>query len=133
MKSDDIGQSIRDIIERIGLGILEEPLRLEAFLRDLHPEQPAEISVLIESLLSGTVEQLLNRVPIHECTASLSARGGIAPRYADWAMHLWLDILPASAIQEQQEYTKQFSKGWNGSVEDVLGKYRDNTKQDETQ
>ena len=129
MTPPEIKHSIRDLFEQVGLGILEQPLRFEAFMRDLHPQNPAEVSVLTESLLSGSVDQLLRKVPLHECIASLSARGGIAPRYADWVMNLWLDILPASAMLEQQEEQQHSSKRWEGSVEEVLGIYR-NVKQD---
>ena len=128
MSDATIGSSIQEIFQTVGLGILESPLRFEAFLRDLHPEHSAEVSVLTESLLSGTVAQFLRRVPLHECTASLSARGGIAPRYADWAMHLWADILPASAMLEQQDQMEQISNRWEGSVEEVLGQYRGDGK-----
>ena len=128
MSNEDIAKSVQETLQKVGLGILDDPIRFEAFLRDFHPEKPAEVSVLTESLNSGSVHQFLRRVPLHECTASLSARGGIAPRYADWAMQLWADILPASAMLEQQDQIEQISKRWEGSVEEVLGQYRGDRK-----
>jgi len=130
MTNEEIMQSIQNVFEKVGMGILEEPLRFEAFMRDLHPQNPAEISVLTESLLSGSIGQLMKKDPLHECIATLSARGGIAPRYADWVMNLWLEVLPASAMLEQQEEQQQFSTRWEGTVENVLGQYRDNHKRD---
>ena len=119
-----IAESLEGIIQQVGLGILEDPLRLDAFLRDLHPDRPAEVSVVVESLFSGVVEQFLRRTPIHECKASLSARGGVTPSYADWVMHVWDKVLPDSAMLEQ-EHLEIGSQHWDASVEEVLGTYRD--------
>lgn len=124
MSVSDIEISLQQIIERIGVGILDEPLRLAAFLRDYHPHQPAEVSVLMESVRSGSVDMLLRNVPTHECAASLSAKGGIAPRYSDWAMQLWKDILPEFVREGHQNIQDERSRRWEGSVETVLGQFK---------
>ena len=124
MTDKSIPNTIQHLFETVGIGLLEHPLRLEAFLRDLHPDKPAEVSVLVESILSGSVEQLLRRTSRSECIATLSAKSGIAPRYSDWAMQLWSDVIPKSALLEPEEKRTVSTNIWEGSVEEILGKYR---------
>ena len=129
MSEGSIENTLQQIIARIGVGILDDPLRLAGFLRDYHPQQPAEISVLMESVRSGSVEMLLRNVPTHECAASLSAKGGIAPRYSDWAMQLWKDILPNFIREGHQSIQEDGSQRWEGSVEKVLGQFKNNRRE----
>jgi hypothetical protein len=124
MTQNAIEETIEMLFTTVGVGVLDDPLRFEAFLRDLHPNQPAEVSVLTESLISGAVDQLMRRVPVQECTATLSAKSGVAPRYADWAMQLWLDVIPTSLIVEQQEKKILSERRWEGTVDEVLGRYQ---------
>ena len=84
----------------------------------------ADVSSGPESVYSGSVEMLLRNVPTHECAASLSAKGGIAPRYSDWAMQLWKDILPDFIRDGHQNIQEDRSQRWEGSVEKVLGQKR---------
>jgi hypothetical protein len=106
------------------LSLLDDSLRFEAFLRDFHPDKSPEISVLTESVRSGVLFQFLQRTPIQECAASLSARSGISPRYSDWAMDLWSQIIPESAMVDPIDQAER-DQGWIGTVEDVLGKYKE--------
>ena len=128
MSQHSIDISLQQIIAKIGIGILDEPLRLAGLLRDYHPHQPAEISVLMESVRSGSVEMLLRNVPTHECAASLSAKGGIAPRYSDWAMQLWKEILPDFIREGHQNIQDDRSQRWEGSVEEVLGPFKESRR-----
>ena len=130
MTKRNFEETIEMLFSNVGIGILDTPLRFEAFLRDLHPNQPAEVSVLTESLLSGTVEQLMRRISVEECIASLSAKSGVAPRYADWAMRLWLDVIPASLIVEQEEKKILSERRWDGTVDEVLGRYLYNLEEE---
>ena len=41
---------ISDLLQKCGLQLLEQPLRLEGWLRDIYPEHRAPVSVAMEAL-----------------------------------------------------------------------------------
>ena len=47
------------LIEEHGVSLLENPLRLEAFLKDLHPDDEREVFLICEALFAGFVGRLL--------------------------------------------------------------------------
>ena len=117
--------SLKLIVEETGLPILEDSLRLNAFLRDLHSDQPGAISALVEVMESGVLQQLRRlqwESELHAMADLLVSQSGITPGMADWAVQSWFQILPASArLREEKERFEKPQKGWVGSIEDILG------------
>ena len=48
----DMGRTIAGLLDPCGLRLLEQPLRLEGWLRDLYQDHRAAVSVVIEGLLT---------------------------------------------------------------------------------
>ena len=63
--------------------LLEQPRVVEAFLRDLHPQSPREVAILVEALLQRglAVDQ-----PTAARAQALSAASGVAIPFATWAI-----------------------------------------------
>jgi hypothetical protein len=79
--------------------ILRTTRRFEALLRDVLPDHPCEVAVLVESVHSGLAEQVQQQAtgiipePIHqEWVQQLEDQAGIAPRFAIWVVDSWCEI-----------------------------------------
>ena len=128
MKKEHITSSLTNLLDEIGLSLLTSPLRLDAFLRDLHPDKPRETYLIIEMMESGILDKMRSGKPhldseFNGFAAQLSAKSGTAPTFARWAVQAWRDALPESAYdhQETQPETMQ-TRQWSGSIDSVLGK-----------
>ena len=98
--SRTIENTLRTLLEQHGPPILEQPMRLEAFLRDHHPEKPQMCFILLEVIHSGIVEkirQTVTRLEHHqeEWVQLLSASSGISPKFGHECITLWTNALPA--------------------------------------
>ena len=123
-----MGQTISDLLQTCGLQLLEQPLRLEGWLRDLYPEHRAAVSVVIESLQtqchveSGSVQDI---------SARLALRSGLAPQWADFGVRLWRVALKGHKLDVQVVQTihsnadTAISGGVTQTVEVILGPFRD--------
>ena len=123
-----MGQTISELLQTCGLQLLEQPLRLEGWLRDLYPEHRAAVSVVIETLQtqchveSGSVQDI---------SARLAFRSGLAPQWADFGVRLWrvalkehkLDVQVIQTIHSNTETA--IAGGVTQTVEAILGPFRD--------
>ena len=130
MKNRTIAASLRNLLAEEGLSLLESPLRLDAFLRDFHPNQPREVYLMVEMIESGVLSSMRQGKPhldaeFNGFAAQLSAKSGTAPTFARWAVETWRDALPESAYdQKETEVKKTTIQRWPGSIETVLGNRR---------
>lgn len=85
-----LADTLRDLIEAQGLVLLSQPLRLEGWLRDLHPNSRAAVSVIMEGIHTDVY---LENGPISELSALLSLRSGVSPQWADFGVRLWKSVL----------------------------------------
>ena len=76
----EMGAMISDLLQQCGLQLLEQPLRLEGWLRDIYPEHRAPVSVAIEALQtqchleSGAVQDVSARLAaLEEVSANVSS------------------------------------------------------------
>ena len=110
----------RDLIQEHGLSLVKQPLRLESFLKDLHPEEDREVFLLCEALFAGFVDRLCREHHVTESTKQTLARDfvskcGVSIVYASWVIQAWVDILPSVAYRNRTE------KKYNGTLDEVLG------------
>ena len=124
--SGTIEQTLHHLLETEGEMLLDAPLRLEAFLRDHHPEAPQQCFILMEILHIGLVEELrragFQHEQLHDEWAQLlSAKSGISPKYGQECITLWANALPSDFF-----YTHNQGPITNGpsetlTLEDYLG------------
>ena len=117
-------ETVAELLDDWGEEILKNPLRFEAFLRDLHHDQPREISLLMESIHSGVLE-MVQQGEEKEAVHILVQKGGIAPRYAEWTIDFWKQLITTEKLSSiQGSLIIGQSKLGRLSVEAVLGRYR---------
>ena len=129
MSRENIISTLRDLIERYGIDLLESPMRLDGFLRDLHPHLPREVYLIIEMIESGVLNKMRRGKPhldseFNGFAAQLSAKSGTAPTFARWAVQAWRDALPESAyVLEKHTPKVAQQQRWSGSIDAVLMKH----------
>ncbi len=109
--------TIGKLLDEQGNDLLHQPLRLEGWLRDLHPDDRAAISVVMEGLYT---QLCYAEGPLSELSATLTRRSGIAPNWADFGMRVWRTSLKGRGVSiptPQRQNTTQ-------TVEQALSKYR---------
>ena len=118
------------LLKEHGCELLDQPFRIHAFLKDLAPEQPKEVFVLTEVILSGVLDTIRLQKPqldseLQGFAASLTAQSGVVPNLALWAVQIWVDLLPAAAYFDEvnRQQSKQHEER-QGSIEDILGGFR---------
>ena len=113
-------ETVSSLIEEHGVSLLENPLRLEAFLKDLHPNDEREVFLLCEAHFAGFVDRLRQEVQRNESKRQTLAldfvsRCGVAIVYASWTIQAWTEILPSWA------YERKRKKQYFGTLDEVLG------------
>lgn len=95
-----LARTLTALLRRFGPELLGNVRRLDGLLRDLHPDRPLEVSVLVEVVECGVVAELqtmefrprpgpeLNRLVAH-----LVDRSGIAAPHARLAVRTWAALL----------------------------------------
>ena len=124
----DMARTIAELLEHCGLCLLEQPLRLEGWLRDLYPEHRAAVSVAIEGLLT---QCHLSSGMTQDVSTRLALRSGISPQWADFGVRLWrtalkdhkLDVDRVQEIHSNLEVP--IVGGVAQTVETILGPFRD--------
>lgn len=96
---------VRDSLQRLlreRPGLQERPRVLEACLRDLHPERPAQVAAALEALRAGVVTALAQRpAPDHETLArQLRLASGLTPGLSWWAVAAWQQVLELGEAPE---------------------------------
>ena len=117
--------TIHHLLDEYGLDLIGNPLRIEAFLRDLHPNEPQKIFLLLEVVHSGLISQIRQKKPrldseLEGYAAKLTAISGIVPRLAFWAIQTWANLLPEEAFVAQEEEPE---KTWQGTIADYFGSF----------
>ena len=116
----NIEETLEELFTEYGVSLLVQPLRIEGFLKDLHPEESRAVFLLCEALFSGMVAQITKKKHLSErerqnISLQFVERSGISVRYACWAIDTWVDVLPLEA------YTHTTEKDvWKGTLEEVL-------------
>ncbi|MED5374359.1 MAG: hypothetical protein VX899_25295 [Myxococcota bacterium] len=104
----------------------QNPRRLEAFLRDLHPEDLREVSVLVEAAERGCVDTLMSfhhdGRELNRLARELSTQSAMAMRWAIWALELWAEVVEAGPAQADtpQEREARLIQARDGSIAQVL-------------
>lgn len=112
-------QTVASLLEEHGMSLLDHPLRLESFLKDLHPNEEREVFLICQAHFSGFVDIIRHenyRTESQKQSLALDfvARCGVAIVYAYWVIDAWGEILPHwSYEQEIQKYP--------GTLDEVLG------------
>ena len=112
--------TVSQLIEEHGVSILENPLRMESFLKDLHPDKEREVFLLCEAHFAGFVDLLRQDKQRSESKRQRLAldfvsRCGVAIVYASWTIQASTEILPSWAYEKEQK------KQYIGTLEQVLG------------
>ena len=132
-------QTLSHLLGRYGTELVNDIRRIEAFLRDLHPDSPREVAVLVEALSSGVVTRL--RVLLarsgedsvlysdrDDLVLFLSENSGLSGRFALWAVDGWLQVLGVEAASAEVPPSPQRKRGSlvrdrPGTLESVLGRH----------
>ena len=122
--NDDVLTTLELLIEQHTLALLAQPRRLEGMLRDLHPDDPLAVSVLIEASARGVVERLRDdpRTPQPPLVAMLTEGSGLALRPAIWAVDGWRTLLGGTDPSQDGDQSEKDSLIAHrpGTIEDVL-------------
>ena len=115
-----IKETLEELFEKYGAKLLTQPLRIEGFLKDLHPEDPRAVFLLCEALFSGMVKKITQKKILSErerqkISLDFVSCSGIAVLHACWAIETWADILPSEAYARNNE-----TETWRGTLEEVL-------------
>ena len=132
-------QTLSHLLSRFGPELIEDIRRVEAFLRDIHPEDAREVAVLVEAISCGVVTRLrlclaqnggVNIRPSDrdELVRHMTESSGISGRFALWAVDGWLSVLgveAASAVQPEVSTRKRGSlvRDRPGTLDSVLGRH----------
>ena len=109
--------TLNRLFDEHGTGLLQQPLRLEGWLRDLHPELRAAVSVVMECLHTNLCYA---EGSMSDVSSKLTKQSGVAPNWADFGIRVWRTILRGRGVSTpviQQANNTQ-------TVEQVLGIYR---------
>lgn len=119
-----LGETIAGLIDECGLMLLDQPLRLEGWLRDLYPAQRAAVSVVLEGLHTNCH---ISTEALQDVAARLALRAGVSPQWADFAVRVWRVALKGHKIDAQVVQSVQTPKAGSmlQTVESVLGQFRD--------
>ncbi|MEC7988100.1 MAG: hypothetical protein VX278_23235 [Myxococcota bacterium] len=116
-----ISDTIIGLIHEKGLLILEQPYRLEGFLKDLHPDEERDVFLMSEFMFCGMLDRVRRTQPkldseIQLIVLQFATMTGIAVNYSDWAVERWLNILPKESYWAHQIPTTP----WTGTLEELL-------------
>ena len=117
----EISETIRQLLAEHGESLLENRQRLESFLRDLHYDQPRDISCAIEVLHSGVVSYFESETK-RDCQLMLAQKSGLTPMAAEWAIDLWFSLWKEGVFRLEHREEEEQQQSWQGSLEDVLGR-----------
>ena len=113
-------EKAKNLMEEHGFALLSNPLRMEAFLKDLCPEEERDIFLLTEAHFAGFVDIIRkqNRIPEgkrQELAMELVRNCGLTIVNACWAIDAWVDILPQWAFENEK------LQRFDGTLDEVLG------------
>lgn len=120
-----ITETLRGLLEKHGVSLLSQPLRLEGWLRDLHSDIRAPVSVVMECIHTGVY---LEKGSIGDVAALFSVRGGVSPQWADFGVRIWKNVLKGYRLEKQvlnNESAVGTLETTCHTVEMMLGVHRD--------
>jgi len=122
-----IDDSLMELFLEHGQGLYSDPLRLEAFLRDLHWDKPKEVTVIMEILYSGAVEQILLGMKKRELLDFLEKRTALSPSMSQYALRIWHRLVQENILDIGQTESR-LSNSRLGTVDEVLGAIQKESK-----
>jgi|GEM_PF-4122839 len=120
-----ITETLKYLLNSHGVSLLNQPLRLEGWLRDVHPDLRAPVSVVMECVHTGVY---LEKGAIGDATAMFSVRGGVSPQWSDFGVRIWRDVLKGHQLEKKVLHAKgegEMIESSRQTVELMLGTYRD--------
>ena len=127
--NDAVESSLVDLLRQHGRDLLAQERRLEGFLRDLHPDDPLEVSVLVEAVSRGVVARLLalgswpQGSTREVLVAALTEKSGLGLRPAEWSVSVWCQTLFGDTAEGGSRSARQrpsLVSERAGSLRDVL-------------
>ena len=124
----EMSMTLAGLLDQCGLRLLEQPIRLEGWLRDLYPDHRAAVSVVIEGLLT---QCHLASGMVQDVSARLALRSGLSPQWADFGVRLWRTALKDHKLDVERVQISQSNLdasmvgGVTQTVETILGPFRD--------
>ena len=120
-----ITETLKYLVNSQGVSLLNKPLRLEGWLRDVHPDLRAPVSVVMECIHTGVY---LEKGATGDVTAMLSVRSGVSPQWSDFGVRIWRDVLKGHQLEKNVLNVKgegEMIEPSRQTVEMMLGTYRD--------
>ena len=134
--------TLAHLLGRFGTELMDDIRRVESYLRDLHPDAPREVAVLVEALACGVVTRLriflaqsgVQTLPTKDrdqLVRHLTDNSGISGRFALWAVDGWLEILGVESTGTQPSLAPTIQRGSlvrdrPGTLDSVLGPHLQN-------
>ena len=131
--------TLAHLLGRFGADLMDDIRRVESYLRDLHPDAPREVAILVEALACGVVTRLrlflaqsgAQTLPTQdrdELVRHLTENSGISGRFALWAVDGWLEILGVQSTGTQPDLSSTMQRGSlvrdrPGTLDSVLGRH----------
>jgi len=122
--TDALVATLRHLLARHGTRLLKDHRRLNAFLRDLHPDAPRSVAVAVEVVRSGLLRELRaddDAATRHGQVRRLRDGAGVAPRYGARALERWravLDLTSSPDLPVRRRASRISERP--GSLDDVL-------------
>ncbi len=96
--NDPVASTLQDLLDEHGHALLGQHRRVEALLRDLHPDRPRTVAITVEALdrgVVGTLQQAntCSATEFDALTARLREQSGLSQRFALQAVEIWMQAL----------------------------------------
>ena len=124
--TDGLQRTLIEMLNRCmdeqGITLLQDPLRLEGWLRDVLPEHRSAVSCVMEGLHT---EICYATGSIQDVAALLSLRAGLTPAWADFAVRVWRTVLKNRQVHGSIETVAATElENHVQTVDAVLSRYR---------
>lgn len=129
--NEAVADTLAELVSQHGAALVANERRIEGFLRDLHPEDPLEVSVLVEAVSRGVVARLRAadgwpRGSAREAlVAALTEESGLGLRPAEWAVAVWCRTLLGDAAEGGARGVRRRASRVSertGTLSEVLGR-----------
>ena len=127
--NDSVEATLSGLLRQQGRALVMQERRLEGLLRDLHPDDPQEVSVLVEAVTRGVVARLLaagtwpKGSAREVLVAALTEESGLGLRPAEWSVGVWCRTLFGDTAEGGARRARQrpsLVKERVGSLREVL-------------
>lgn len=124
--TDGAQRTFVDVLNRLfneqGEQLLQQPLKLEGWLRDLFPEHRSAVSCIMEGLHT---EICYSNESVQDAAALLSMRAGLTPSWSDFSIRVWRGVLKNRVLEHQFERTITPEQNADvHTVDSVLSQYK---------